>query len=239
MAQRHPGHIARCAVAAVPQRRLSGGGSCRRSWSPAWRAELLFRPACSETLLRRSRRGPEVEQVLASSPPPVYRRRHFIHTPRSLAMVMHGGRALMFAREHNVDFREVLDFSASINPLGPSPKAIAAIRDSADLIRVYPEEDPVRLILCLSDRFNIPKERLLAGNGATELLYFWLRAIRPSTATLIIPTFTEYRRALESIGAGVRTLQLDADDHSSALRCSVNVGMINVAVLGRIARNQK
>ena len=128
-------------------------------------------------------------------------------------MVMHGGRALMFAREHNVDYREVLDFSASINPLGPSPQAIAAIKDGADLIRVYPDEDPVRLIRCLSDRFNIPKDRLLAGNGATELLYFWLRAIRPSTATLIIPTFSEYRRALESVGAAVRTVQLDAGDH--------------------------
>jgi len=128
-------------------------------------------------------------------------------------MVMHGGRTLMFAREHNVDYREVLDFSASINPLGPSPKALAAIKDGADLIRVYPEEDPVRLIRCLSDRFNISKDKLLAGNGATELLYFWLRAVRPSTATLIIPTFTEYRRAVESIGAAVRTVKLDAGDH--------------------------
>jgi threonine-phosphate decarboxylase len=128
-------------------------------------------------------------------------------------MVMHGGRALMFAREHNVDYREVLDFSASINPLGPSPQAIAAIKDGADLIRVYPDENPVRLIRCLSDRFNIPNDKLLAGNGATELLYFWLRAIRPSTATLIIPTFSEYRRALESVGAAVRTVQLDAGDH--------------------------
>jgi threonine-phosphate decarboxylase len=128
-------------------------------------------------------------------------------------MVMHGGRALTFAREHNVDYREVLDFSASINPLGPSPKAVAAIQSGADLIRVYPDEDPVRLIRCLSDRFNIPNGNLLAGNGATELLYFWLRAVRPSTATLIVPTFTEYRKALDSVGTRVQTIQLDPADH--------------------------
>jgi threonine-phosphate decarboxylase len=130
-----------------------------------------------------------------------------------MAVVMHGGRALTFAREHNVDYREVLDFSASINPLGPSPKAIEAIKDSVGLVRVYPDEDPVRLIRCLSGRLRVPDNGLLAGNGATELLYFWLRTIRPRTATLIIPTFMEYRRALESVGASVQTIQLNAADH--------------------------
>jgi threonine-phosphate decarboxylase len=128
-------------------------------------------------------------------------------------MVMHGGRALMFAREHNLDYREVLDFSASINPLGPSPKALAAIKDGADLVRVYPDENPVRLIRCLSDRFHIPNDKLLVGNGATELLYFWLRAIRPRTAMLIIPTFVEYRRALASVDAAVETVQLNESEH--------------------------
>lgn len=128
-------------------------------------------------------------------------------------MVMHGGRALSFAREHNVDYREVLDFSASINPLGPSPKAIAAIKDGADLVRVYPDENPVRLIRCLSERAHIPDDQFLIGNGATELLYFWLRSIRPRTATLVVPTFVEYRRALESVGAAVRIVQLNAGDH--------------------------
>jgi threonine-phosphate decarboxylase len=128
-------------------------------------------------------------------------------------MVMHGGRALMFAREHNVDYREVLDFSASINPLGPSPKALQAIKDNADLVRVYPDENPVRLIQCLSDRFRIPAAKFLVGNGATEILYFWLRTIRPRTATLVIPTFVEYRKALESIGATIQTVQLSPADH--------------------------
>jgi threonine-phosphate decarboxylase len=128
-------------------------------------------------------------------------------------MVMHGGRALMFAREHKVDYREVLDFSASINPLGPSPKAIQAIQDGADLVRMYPDENPVRLIQCLADRLRIPVSRFLVGNGATELLYFWLRTVRPRTATLVIPTFVEYRKALESIGATVRTVRLTPADH--------------------------
>src|SRR5262245_7300039 len=126
-----------------------------------------------------------------------------------MAHVTHGGRTLTFAREHNVDYREVLDFSANINPLGPSPKALDAIRQSVDLVRVYPDESPTRLVRCLSDRNHVPAETILAGNGATELLYFWLRTLRPKTATLLVPTFTEYRRALESVGTEVQTIQLD------------------------------
>jgi threonine-phosphate decarboxylase len=115
-----------------------------------------------------------------------------------------------FAREHNIDYRDVLDFSANINPLGPSPKALDAIKQALESVRVYPEEMPVRLIRFLSDRLRVPDETILPGNGATELLYFWLRTLRPRTAALIVPTFGEYRKALESVGAEIHTIPLDA-----------------------------
>jgi len=121
----------------------------------------------------------------------------------------HGGKALMFARDRSVDYRAVLDFSANINPLGPSPKAIEAIRQELDLIRVYPDEYPVRLTRLLSERLRIPADAILAGNGATDLLYFWIRTVRPRRATLVVPTFSEYRKALETIGCDVETVRLD------------------------------
>ena len=112
----------------------------------------------------------------------------------------------MFAREHNVDYRDVLDFSANINPLGPSPKALDAIKLAVDCVRIYPDENSERLVRCLADRLRIPGETILAGNGATELLYFWLRTMRPRTASLVVPTFVEYRKALESVGAEIVTV---------------------------------
>ena len=117
--------------------------------------------------------------------------------------VRHGGKALMFAREQSIDYRGVLDFSANVNPLGPSPNAIEAIRREIDLIRVYPDEYPVRLTRLLSERLRIPADAILAGNGATDLLYFWIRIVRPRRATLVVPTFSEYRRALETIGCDI------------------------------------
>jgi threonine-phosphate decarboxylase len=124
-----------------------------------------------------------------------------------MASVTHGGRALMFAREHNVDYRDIVDFSANINPLGPSPKAVEAIKQAIDRVRVYPDENSDRLVRCLSERLRIPRETILAGNGATELLYFWLRTTRPRTAILVVPTFVEYRKALETVGTEVVTVR--------------------------------
>jgi threonine-phosphate decarboxylase len=124
----------------------------------------------------------------------------------------HGGRALAFARERNMDYRKVLDFSANINPLGPSPNAVAAIQDSLDLIAVYPDEMSLRLARRLSEHLGVPADCILPGNGATELLYFWLRALRPRCATLIVPTFSEYQRALHSSEVDISAVVLKPED---------------------------
>ncbi len=127
-------------------------------------------------------------------------------------VISHGGRALAFARERNMDYREVLDFSANINPLGPSPNAVAAIRDGLDLIAVYPDEMSSRLTRRLSEQLRVRTDCVLPGNGATELLYFWLRAIRPRSATLVVPTFSEYHRALQSAEIDTATVVLKPED---------------------------
>jgi threonine-phosphate decarboxylase len=131
----------------------------------------------------------------------------------ALHTVEHGGRALAFARARNIDYRDVLDFSANINPLGPSPRAIEALKNSLDSIQVYPDEAAEHLTKRLAADLHLPQSHILAGNGATDLLYFWLRTIRPRTATLIVPTFSEYRRALASIDAAVDLIRLNPDNH--------------------------
>jgi threonine-phosphate decarboxylase len=130
-----------------------------------------------------------------------------------MSHVTHGGRALEFAREHKINYRDVLDFSANINPLGASPNAIQAVMQGLEKMQLYPDENATGLVRALSNRLNIAAEMILPGNGATELLYFWLRTVRPRTATLIVPTFSEYRKALESTGAEIRTIRLQPDNH--------------------------
>src|SRR5262249_10764611 len=121
----------------------------------------------------------------------------------------HGGRTLAFAREHNIDYCDILDFSANINPLGPSPKALDAIRQTLDSVRVYPEEMTAGLTRQLSGRIRVPSHTIRQVNDTSELLYFWRPGFRPGTPTLIVPTCSEYRKALESVGAEIHTICLE------------------------------
>jgi len=139
--------------------------------------------------------------------------------------VNHGGRALAFARERGLDYKEVLDFSANINPLGASAKVIAALRESLDLITVYPDEKATRLTHCLADHLRVSADRILPGNGATELIHFWLRTVRPRSATLVVPTFSEYRFALQNseVEVGTVTMPPGGDFHLPAIRRPTDV----------------
>lgn len=109
-------------------------------------------------------------------------------------VVTHGGNIFAAARELGCDWREILDFSASINPLGPSPDVRSAITAALDEIVHYPDAYASRLQLALAEHWGVEPERILLGNGATELIHFLARTWRIDT-TLITPVFSEFHRA--------------------------------------------
>jgi threonine-phosphate decarboxylase len=107
----------------------------------------------------------------------------------------HGGDIFAVARERGWDWREVLDFSASINPLGLAPGVREAINDAIERVVHYPERHSVRLAGALGEHWDIDPERILIGNGATELIHFIARVWPQPETTLVVPTFSEFHRA--------------------------------------------
>jgi threonine-phosphate decarboxylase len=59
----------------------------------------------------------------------------------------------------------------------------------------YPEREPARLRRALADLWQVEEERILLGNGATELLHFFARVEAQKRVTLALPTFSEFHRA--------------------------------------------
>jgi threonine-phosphate decarboxylase len=108
--------------------------------------------------------------------------------------ISHGGNVFAIARERGWDWREIADFSASINPLGPSPLVREAIRDAIDRIVHYPEQRSERLARALSDLWNVDPAAILPGNGATELIHFIAQVEPRNDVTLVVPTFSEFLR---------------------------------------------
>ena len=93
------------------------------------------------------------------------------------------------------DWKDVLDCSANINPLGPAPGVREAICQVMDRIPHYPSPEPFLLCELLSEQWGVPAESILAGNGATELLHFFARTQPAGPVTLVVPTFSEFHRA--------------------------------------------
>src|ERR1700693_498561 len=107
----------------------------------------------------------------------------------------HGGDIFRIADQRGWDWRDVLDFSANINPLGPAPGVADAIRAAIDRISHYPDPEPVAINELLSKQWSVPASQILLGNGATELLHFFARIRREPSVTLVVPTFSEFHRA--------------------------------------------
>jgi threonine-phosphate decarboxylase len=115
--------------------------------------------------------------------------------------IEHGGNLFAVARDHGWDWREMLDFSASINPLGPSARVEPAICKALERIVHYPERDPILLRSALGREWCLEDDQILLGNGATELIFFLSRLFRAAQATLALPVFSEFHRAFPEADA--------------------------------------
>jgi threonine-phosphate decarboxylase len=112
--------------------------------------------------------------------------------------VTHGGDIFAVAHEHNWDWRDIADFSASINPLGPAPGVKTAICQAVDRIAHYPDRDSTELRKLLAKTWDIHESQILLGNGATDLIFFLARILKQ--VTLATPIFTEFHRAFATAG---------------------------------------
>lgn len=74
------------------------------------------------------------------------------------------------AREMGLDPAEVIKLASNENPLGTSPKALAAMRAALASAHLYPDGGCVHLREKLSQRHGVEPGRIVVGNGSNELL---------------------------------------------------------------------
>lgn len=99
--------------------------------------------------------------------------------------------------------KQLLDFSASLNPLGMPPQVAQAAREGIAASVHYPDPECQALRQAISRAEGVPVAQILCGNGAAELLDRLVLALNPRRAMLLAPTFGEYERALRMNGCKV------------------------------------
>lgn len=117
----------------------------------------------------------------------------------------HGGNTRQIAEQYGKDEKDIIDFSANINPLGIPQNVKQVIIDNLTSAEHYPDIDYSRLYQSISLHSHQQQENIIVGNGATELIYEWVQAINPKNALLVEPSFGEYRRALEQTQCDITT----------------------------------
>ena len=74
------------------------------------------------------------------------------------------------AREHGLDPDAIVKLASNENPLGPSPKAIEAMKDAIETAHLYPDGGGFRLRNAIADKFNLSRENIVLGNGSNEII---------------------------------------------------------------------
>lgn len=111
--------------------------------------------------------------------------------------VVHGGNVYEIASRLGCSPDLLLDYSASINPLGPPPGLLEAFHAAFHRLQHYPDITNRSLLDALARFHDLPLSRIVAGNGSTELIYWLPQALGIRNACIVLPTFGEYRKAFE------------------------------------------
>jgi histidinol-phosphate aminotransferase len=113
--------------------------------------------------------------------------------------------------ERELGIAEAIKLASNENPLGPSPKAVAAIQAMASGVNRYP--DSHRLRTALADRLDVAAEQLVFGCGSNELLELLGKAFLGAGDEIVYawPSFAMYPIVARSMGATPVQVPLDEE----------------------------
>lgn len=114
--------------------------------------------------------------------------------------------------ERELGLTDVVKLASNENPLGPSPKALAAVRAALGGVHRYPDGACFRLRDKLSRRLDVAPGQLVFGCGADEILELVAKAfLGPGDECVFAwPSFAMYPIVTRGMGATPVAVPLDA-----------------------------
>lgn len=123
----------------------------------------------------------------------------------------------VLAQQLGRDPKDIVKLDANENPYGPSPEAKKALSD-AQYIHIYPDPESSFLRDALEEYSGVPKDYIMAGAGADELIDLLFRLlITPGASDSVVnlpPTFGMYKFDSDVNGAKVINIPRSLDDFS-------------------------
>lgn len=76
------------------------------------------------------------------------------------------------ARERGLDPHSIVKLASNENPLGPSPKAVDAMKQSLEGLHIYPDGGGWKLRSAIADKFDLDIGNVILGCGSNEVIEF-------------------------------------------------------------------
>lgn len=131
---------------------------------------------------------------------------------RGLAVYEPGKPIEETARELNLNPSEIVKLASNENPLGPSPKAVTAMRNAIESSELYPDGGAFHLRNALAGKLGVAPENLIIGNGSNEIIEFFGHAfLKPGDEVVTTQhAFIAYKLIATLFGA--RTVEVPTPD---------------------------
>lgn len=109
--------------------------------------------------------------------------------------------------------RDILDFSANINPLGPPTHTQEKWNACYHEVDVYPEPSYRQARQQIASKESLDSEQVLLTNGGAEAIYLVAHMMRGKKALIVHPTFSEYEHACHQHNVQVESLFFSGDTY--------------------------
>lgn len=120
--------------------------------------------------------------------------------------------------ERELGLPSTVKLASNENPLGPSPKALRAMRAHLKEVNRYPDGSGFELTGALSRRFDLPPGCILLGNGSNELIEIIIRTfLRPGEEVISARgAFVVYALVTQAAGGTNVAVPMKNDAHDLA-----------------------
>ena len=136
---------------------------------------------------------------------------------RDLAVYEPGKPIEETARELGVDPAEIVKLASNENPLGPSPKAVRAMRAALSNSHLYPDGSGFYLCKAIATKLGLNPENVILGNGSNEVIEFVGHAFLNPGDDVITCQYAFIVYKLLAAAFGVRTIETPSPDYQQNL----------------------
>ena len=112
--------------------------------------------------------------------------------------------------QRELGITEFVMLGSNENPLGPSPKAIAAMQQALPHVNRYPDGASFALRKALAQKYDIPMSQILVGSGLDEVISLWMRAFLTSGDEIVLSQYSFIMYSLNAQATGVKRVIVPA-----------------------------